>query len=78
MLLGVSTAGAVLIGWAGFLGLLVAWLWLRGSRAPLEKKRSAATEAERRAGRDRRHLDIGPPAGTQERRRGFDRRAASA
>jgi len=74
MALGVSTVGAVLIGWAVFLGLLLAVLWLRGGRAPRVEILRRADYDERRQGGDRRRVDIGPPPGISERRSGFDRR----
>ena len=70
-----STVGAVLIGWAGFLALLLGWLWRRGGRKPAEGDPLAEAVAhERRRPRDRRQLNLGPPAGMPERRSGFDRR----
>jgi hypothetical protein len=74
MALGVSTVGAVLIGWVVFLGLLLAWLWLRGGRAPHVEGWSNTEFSERRAGEDRRLQDLGPPPGVGERRSGFERR----
>jgi len=74
MALGVSTVGAVLIGWVVFLGLLLAWLWLRGGRTPAAEGWSNSEFSERRAGEDRRRQNLGPPAGVGERRSGFERR----
>jgi hypothetical protein len=74
MALGVSTVGVVLIGWVFFLGLLLAWLWLRGSRTPHTEGWSNAEFTERRIATDRRRKDLGPPPGLGERRSGFERR----
>ena len=74
MALGVSTVGAVLIGWGVFILLLLSWLWMRGSRTPSADDWSDGEYAERRAGDDRRLVNLGPPAGVPERRSGFDRR----
>jgi hypothetical protein len=78
MALAVSTVGAVLIAWAILLGLLLAWLWARGSRLPADHD-DPWVEGEfddRRGGGDRRRIDNGPPPGVSERRAGFDRRAS--
>jgi hypothetical protein len=75
MALGVSTVGAVLIGWVVFLGLLLAWLWLRGGRPPHAEGWSNTEFEERRRGLDRRRRNLGPPPGMGERRSGFERRA---
>ena len=74
MLLGMSTVGVVLIGWAVFLILVLALLWLRGGRMPSFEVWARSDFAERRVVPDRRQVDIGPPAGLGERRSGFDRR----
>jgi hypothetical protein len=74
MALGVSTVGAVVIGWVVFLGLLLAWLWLRGGRTPRTEGWSNAEFSERRAGEERRRQNLGPPPGFGERRSGFERR----
>jgi hypothetical protein len=74
MALGVSTVGAVLIGWVVFLGLLLAWLWLRGSRTPRSEGWSDTEFSERREVADRRQQNLGPPPGAGERRSGFERR----
>jgi hypothetical protein len=74
MALGMSTVGAVLIGWVVFLGLLLAWLWLRGGRTPNVEGWSNTEFSERRAGEDRRRRNVGPPPGVGERRSGFERR----
>jgi hypothetical protein len=74
MALGVSTLGAVLIGWVVLLALLVAWLWLRASRATESEGWSNIEFEERRAGRERRRENLGPPPGVGERRTGFERR----
>ena len=74
MALGVSTVGVVLIGWVVFLALLLAWLWLRGTRTPPREGWAETEFAERRFGRDRRMHDMGPPPGVGERRTGFERR----
>jgi hypothetical protein len=74
MALGVSTVGAVLIGWVIFLGLLLVWLWIRGSRTPESEGWSNAEFEERRSGGDRRRANLGPPPGVGERRSGFERR----
>jgi hypothetical protein len=74
MALGVSTAGVVVIGWVVFLGLLIAWLWVRGSRAPHAEGWPDTEFDERRRGADRRRENLGPPPGVPERRSGFERR----
>jgi hypothetical protein len=74
MTLGISTVGAVLIGWVVLLGLLLAWLWLRGSRAPDSEGWAGGEFDERRTGADRRVRNVGPPTGVGERRGGFERR----
>ena len=74
MALGVSTVGVVLIGWVVFLGLLLAWLWLRGARMPTADAWSNDEFDERRRGLDRRRQNLGPPPGVGERRTGFERR----
>ena len=74
MALGVSTVGAVLIGWVALLGLLLIWLWVRGSRAKAVEGWSSGEFDERRGGSDRRVRNLGPPPGVAERRSGFDRR----
>jgi hypothetical protein len=74
MALGVSTVGAVLIGWAIFLALLLGWLWVRGSRRPHAEGWSNAEFDERRTVPDRRRENLGPPPGVGERRSGFERR----
>jgi hypothetical protein len=75
MALGVSTVGAVLIGWIVVLGLLLAWLWIRGNRVPRgEGWSSPADFDERRRGGERRMRNLGPPPGVGERRSGFERR----
>ena len=75
MALGMSTVGAVLVGWVVFLGLLLAWLWLRGTRTPSGEGWSHTEFDERRYGGDRRLVDLGPPPGVGERRSGFERRS---
>jgi len=74
MALGVSTVGVVLIGWLAFIGLLLGWLWVRGSRAPASEGWANIEFDERRRGADRRREDLGPPSGLGERRSGFERR----
>jgi hypothetical protein len=74
MALGVSTVGVVLVGWVVFLGLLLAWLWLRGGRTPHVEGWSNSEFSERRRGDERRHQNLGPPPGVGERRTGFERR----
>jgi hypothetical protein len=74
MALGVSTVGAVLIGWGVFLVLLLFWLWARGSRTPQSEGWSNAEFEECRAGAERRRVNVGPPPGVGERRGGFERR----
>ena len=74
MALGVSTVGVVLIGWVLFLGLLLAWLWLRGGRTPHVEGWSNTEFSERRRGDERRRENLGPPPGVGERRTGFERR----
>jgi hypothetical protein len=74
MAAGVSTVGAVLIGWGVFLALLLGWLWVRGSRMAQTEGWSNAEFDERRCGNDRRCVDLGPPPGMGERRSGFERR----
>jgi hypothetical protein len=74
MTLGVSTVGVVLIGWVVFLGLLLAWLWLRGGRTPPADAFSNTEFDERRGGYDRRRQNLGAPPGVGERRTGFERR----
>jgi hypothetical protein len=74
MALGVSTVGVVLIGWVVLLGLLLGWLWVRGSRTAETEGWSNTEFEERRAGADRRRENLGPPRGLSERRSGFERR----
>jgi hypothetical protein len=74
MALGVSTVGAVLVGWVVFLALLLAWLWLRGGRTRHVEGWSNTEFSERRAGEERRRQNLGPPPGYGERRSGFERR----
>ena len=74
MALGVTMVGAVLIGWIALLGLLLVWLWVRGSRAQAVEGWSSGEFDERRHGSDRRLRDHGPPPGVGERRSGFERR----
>jgi hypothetical protein len=73
MALAVSTVGAVLIAWVTALGLVLAWLWARGTRRAAHY--AVWPENDRRRD-DRRRDDLGPPAGMRERRAGFDRRAS--
>jgi len=78
MAFGVSTVGVVLVGWVVFLGLLLAWLWLRGGDARRDPEGWSNVEfAERRLAADRRRHNFGPPAGVGERRSGFERRRRS-
>jgi hypothetical protein len=71
----VSTVGVVLVGWVVFLGLLLAWLWLRGDRARRDPENWSNVEFdERRLAPDRRRHNFGPPPGVGERRSGFERR----
>ena len=77
MALGMSTVGAVLIGWGVLLALLLAWLWLRGARTPHSEGWANTEFSERRTGRDRRIANLGPPPGVRERRNGFERRRRS-
>jgi hypothetical protein len=75
MALGVSTVGIFLLVWGVLLALLVVWLWRRGGLPSAEAETEVAVaRMERRAGRDRRGIDIGPPDGMPDRRHGFDRR----
>ncbi|MEA2442774.1 MAG: hypothetical protein QOJ12_66 [Thermoleophilales bacterium] len=80
MALAVSTVGAVLIAWAVLLGLLLAWLWARGSRlsAQRDDRWPEGEFHDRRGSADRRRANQGPPPGVSDRRAGFDRRAAWA
>jgi hypothetical protein len=77
MMLAVTTVGAVLLAWAILLALLLAWLWVRGSRFPSEHDAWPDGDLhDRRTTGDRRRADNGPPVGLPERRAGFDRRAS--
>ena len=75
MALGVSTLGILLIAWGVLLALLMVWLWRRGKLPHVEEDPHVeAARIDRRAGFDRRRMNLGPPEGLPERREGFDRR----